>query len=206
MNGKLDCTSIILAGGKSIRLGYDKAFAILDNRTLIKRTIDCLSQISQTILIVTNQDQLDSYKAAGLKGNILVDLYAGGGTLGGIYTGLANSATHYNFIVGCDMPFLNIDLVRYLLDLAPGFDAVVPKMDDKIEPLHAIYSRNCIPYIELLQYEEKLRVSQIFSLVNTRYVAKNEITRYDPQHMSFFNLNTKGDLIRAKTLNSQRVI
>lgn len=206
MKEKLDCTAIILAGGKSTRLGYDKAFTVLNKQSLIEGTLDCLSQISRTILVVISQDQLDLIKSAGLKSKIVVDIYPGGGPLGGIYTGLINSTTDYNLVVGCDMPFLNIALLRYLFGLSPSYDAVVPKIDKNIEPLHAIYSKNCISYIELLLTENKLQISRLFNSVKTRYVTIDEIVKYDPKCISIFNVNTQADLIEAKRLSKQRYI
>jgi len=203
MKEKLDCTGIILAGGRSTRIGYDKAFAVLNRQSLIEEIINCLSQLSRTILIVTSQDKLDVIKSAGLKNKVVVDIYPGGGPLGGIYTGLINSTTDYNMVVGCDMPFLNIALLRYLFGLSPNFDAVVPKIGNKIEPLHAIYSKNCISYIELLLKENKLQISRLFRSVYTRYVSDNEIIEYDPKCISLFNINTQADLIEAKRLSKQ---
>ncbi len=201
MKEKLDCTGIILAGGKSIRLGYNKAFAMINKQSLIERVIDRLSSISRTILIVTNQDQINLIQVARLKGKIVVDLLPDGGPLAGIYTGLEYSNTYNNLVVACDMPFLNTALLRYLFDLAPNFDAVVPKIGNNIEPLHAMYSKNCISYIKPMLHTGRLQTWKLFNLVNTRYVTKYEMVKYDPLCMSFFNVNTGGNLIVAKMLS-----
>jgi len=134
----------------------------------------------------------------------MVDLYPGKGALGGIFTGLANSDSLYNLVVGCDMPFLNRDLLRYLIDLVPGFDAVIPRMDDMYEPLHAVYSKDCLVSISELMNQDRLEISQLFDLINTRYVDKEEIARFDPQFLSFFNVNTLDDLRKTKELIKQR--
>lgn len=92
--------------------------------------------------MVTSQEQFDVVSASLSEVKVMVDLYPGKGALGGIYTGLASSDSLYNLVVGCDMPFLNRDLLRYLIGIAPGFDAVIPRIDDMYEPLHAVYTKN----------------------------------------------------------------
>jgi len=139
-----------------------------------------------------------------LKAKVVVDIYPGKGSLGGIYTGLVSANTFYSLVVACDMPFLNRALLRYLVGLAPDFDVVVPNVNGWIEPLHAIYSKNCLTPIEKLLHQGKLGVRQLFDLVNTRYVCEDEIIKFDPERLSFFNINTKDDLEKAKTLIRHR--
>ncbi len=153
--------------------------------------------------MVTSQEQLDIISAARLKGKVIVDLYPGKGALGGIYTGLANAESFYSLVAGCDMPFLNRDLLRYLVDLAPDFDVVVPRMDGMYEPLHAVYSKGCLVSISELMDQGILEISKLFDLVNTRYVGKEEIARFDPHFLSFFNVNTLDNLRRAKEIMQQ---
>ncbi len=156
--------------------------------------------------MVTSQEQFDRIVAAQLKGKVIVDLYPGRGVLGGIYSGLTSANSLYSLVVGCDMPFLNSDLLRYLIQLAPKFDAVVPKIGGMIEPLHAVYSKDCLRAIEELLGQGRLMVSQLFSLVSTRYVDKDEIARFDPECLSFFNVNTQSDLKKARDLMKARAM
>ncbi len=186
-----------------MRLGRVKALEKINAQSLIERTIDCLSPPSRTVLVVTNQEQFDIIVASRLKGKVIVDLYPGKGALGGVYTGLASADSFYSLVVGCDMPFLNRDLLGYLIDIAPGFDAVIPRIDGMYEPLHAVYSKDCLAAISELMNRGRLGVSQLFNLVNTRYVDKYEIAKFDPQFFSFFNINTLDDLRKAKELIKQ---
>jgi molybdopterin-guanine dinucleotide biosynthesis protein A len=186
-----------------LRLGRVKALEKINAQSLIERTIDCLSPPSRTVLVVTNQEQFDIIVASRLKGKVIVDLYPGKGALGGVYTGLASADSFYSLVVGCDMPFLNRDLLGYLIDIAPGFDAVIPRIDGMYEPLHAVYSKDCLAAISELMNRGRLGVSQLFNLVNTRYVDKYEIAKFDPQFFSFFNINTLDDLRKAKELIKQ---
>jgi molybdopterin-guanine dinucleotide biosynthesis protein A len=187
-----------------LRLGRVKALERINKQSLIERTIDCLSTVSQAIIVVTSQEQLGIIAAARPKGKLIVDIYPEKGALGGIYTGLESTDSFYSLVLGCDMPFLNRDLLRYLIDIAPNFDVVVPRMDDKLEPLHAVYSRDCLAPIKELMNKDRLVISQLFKLVKTRYVDKDEIVKFDPRYLSFFNINTLDDLRKAKDLIEQR--
>lgn len=193
-------TGIVLAGGKSLRLGREKALERINQQSLIERTIDCLFSVSQAIIVVTSQEQFDTIASARLKGKVVVDLYPDKAALGGIYTGLSNADTLHSLVVGCDMPFLNRALLSHLIYLAPDYDAVIPKIGNMGEPLHAIYSKNCLPSIEQLLHQNKLAISQLFGLVKTKYIDGDEIAKFDPNYLSFFNINTEDDLIKAKAL------
>jgi molybdenum cofactor guanylyltransferase len=193
-------TGIILAGGKSSRIGRNKSFLKIGGQYLIERVIDCVSQISASIIIVTNQDQLKLFNTSGFKAKILVDQYPGRGPLGGIYTGLANASTMHSVVVGCDMPFLSSALINHLCDTAPNYDVVVPRVSGMTEPLHAIYSKNCRPIIEQLFKQGKFQLLQLLYLANTKYVDEDELNLLDPNHLSFLNINTENDLIKARVL------
>ena len=98
------------------------------------------------------------------------------------------------------MPFLNTALLRYMISRSTGFDVVIPRIDDDIEPLHAIYSRNCARLIEEQLRRDDLRIRGFFDSVKIRYIEKEEIERFDPEHLSFFNINTEADLEKARIL------
>ena len=187
-----------------MRLGRAKALERINKLSLIERTIDCLSAVSRAVLVVTSQEQFISITAVRLKGKVVVDLYPGKGALGGIYTGLATADSHHSLVVACDMPFLNRDLLCYLMDLAPNFDVVVPKLDGKFEPLHAIYSKDCLAPIKEILREGSLEILRLFDLVKVRHVVRDEIAKFDPQFLSFFNINTPDDLKKAEELIMQR--
>jgi molybdopterin-guanine dinucleotide biosynthesis protein A len=197
---KSKVTGIILAGGKGLRLGREKALEKIGQQRLIDRVIESLEEVCQDILVVTSQVQFKKIESANVDAKIVVDLYPGKSAIGGIYTGLLNTTTFYNLVVACDMPFLNSRLLRYMIDSAPGFDVVVPQVNDNVEPLHAVYSVHCIHTIELLLRNNRLAVSEILRLVKTKYIDSSEITEIDPEHTSFFNINTPGDLIQAEKL------
>jgi len=130
----------------------------------------------------------------------VVDLYPGKGSLGGIHAGLTYSTCSHSLAVACDMPFLNLDLLRYMIELSPDFDVVIPRVGDKKEPLHAIYSKDCLWPIETLLEQGDLRITGFFDAMRVRYVDEDEIDRFDPKHLSFLNVNTQDDLARARRL------
>ena len=196
----MDISCIVLAGGKGLRLGRDKVLEIVGNRNLLRWVIAQLSSFNSDIIVVTaGKKSFPQFNAnPGFK--LVTDTYLAKGPLGGIYTGLAASDSFYNLVVACDMPFLNQALLRYMIQLSAGFDLVVPRLGDLVEPLHAIYSKSCLAPIEGLLSQGNLRVSALFDLVKVKYVEADEIDSFDPKHLSFFNINTEADLEMAQQL------
>jgi len=195
-------TSIVLAGGKSLRLGRSKCLETINGKSLIERVIERLKAVSSRILIVASQEQLDL--PATCEAEVVVDFYPGKGPLGGIYTGLLASDSSHTLAVACDMPFLNIELLRYIIELSPGFDAVIPRLEEgKIEPLHAIYSKNCLDNMKTQLEHNQLEISRFLNTVRVRYIEQAECRRLDPQLLTFFNINSQSDLDRAIALAAE---
>ncbi len=195
-------TSIVLAGGKNLRLGRRKALEVIGGKTMIERVVQRLKLVSTRTLIVTSQEQLDFQ--VGNAAEVLVDLYPSKGPLGGIYTGLLASRSSCNIIVACDMPFLNIELLRYMIELSTGFDAVIPRLEEgKLEPLQAIYSKSCLDNMRTQLEHDRLGVHRFLRTIKVRYVERAECQRFDPQLLSFFNINYQSDLDRAINLATE---
>ncbi len=135
-------SGIVLAGGKGLRLGRDKVLEVVGNRSLLERAVLHLSSLASDIIIVTATAQSFPQFTDYPRLRIVTDTYPGKGPLGGIYAGLAVSDSFHNLVVACDMPFLNQGLLRYMIQLAPNFDLVIPRVGDMVEPLHAVYSRD----------------------------------------------------------------
>ena len=196
----METSCIVLAGGKSLRLGYDKVLETIGNTSLLERVISRVNLLSSEVIIVTANELTNLELVDYPKLRILCDIYPGQGPIGGIYTGLATSTSFYNLVVASDMPFLNHNLLHYMIQLSANFDLVVPRVGNLVEPLHAVYTKRCLASIEQMIKQDKLSVNQLFQLVKTRYVETEEIERFDPKHLSFFNINTKADLKRAREL------
>ena len=197
----MDINCIILAGGKSIRFGNDKVLEKIGNTNLLEQVISRIDPLSKEIIIVTAKERSFVQLANHPKVKIVTDIFPGQGSLGGIYTGLVTSKSFYNLVVAADMPFLNVSLLRYMIKVADGYDFILPKINNWYEPLHAIYSRNCISPIEAILEQGKKVIVELFNYVKIRYVEAGEVDKFDPQHLSFFNINTIEDMERAKKIS-----
>ncbi|MFC2122482.1 molybdenum cofactor guanylyltransferase [Bacteroidota bacterium] len=197
----MEISCIVLAGGKGVRLGRNKATETINGTSLLQRAISQLSFLNTDIIIVAAENQ----SLPGLNGHsrlrIVTDSRPDKGPLVGIYTGLTESSSLYNLVIACDMPFLNRDLLQYMMQVADDFDIVVPRFDGMVEPLHAVYSKNCLTAAESLLNQGSLSVYELFSLVKVRYIESEEIDRFDPRHLSFFNINNESDLEKARQLS-----
>jgi molybdopterin-guanine dinucleotide biosynthesis protein A len=197
--GVLSMTSIILAGGKSSRLGQSKALQVIKGKPLIQWVIDHLSILSTEIIIVTAHGEAIPYSSA-VKIKTTADIYPGKGPLVGIYSGLIASSSSRAIVVGCDTPFLSVGLLEHMTQISSTFDAVVPRIKNKVEPLCAIYSKICLARIQDLLDQNELGISKLFDMVKVQYIEEAEVNRFDPEHLSFFNINSQEDLERARRL------
>jgi molybdenum cofactor guanylyltransferase len=188
----MDVTGIILAGGKSLRFGRNKAMEKIGGMTLVERVINQLSSITREIIVVTNDgSQFAEFHFA----QIVSDIYPAKGPLGGIYTGLSTSHTAANIVVACDMPFLNTALLSHMIKISPGFDAVIPRWpNNQIEPLHGIYSGSCIPVMKKRLENNQLAISEFLKEMRVRYFTQAEFSKFDPEFQSFFNINNQADI------------
>lgn len=192
-------TGIILAGGENKRMGVDKAFLTVAGMPMIEHVLRALRSVVHRIIIVTNSpERYQAYDA-----RVVTDRLDQRGPLTGIYSGIRGSESEYNVVVACDMPFLNAGLLSFMMELAPGYDAVVPAFGEMTEPLHAVYSRKLLPAIEGRIGEDERRIQGIFVKANVRYVTEKEISRFDPERRSFINLNTPQQYKEATCSDSE---
>jgi len=196
-------TSIILAGGKSSRLGRSKALQAIGGKSLIQWVVDRLALLSTEIIIATAHGEAISFSSA-VKIKTVADIYPGKGPLVGIYSGLIASSSSRAIVVGCDTPFLSAGLLEYMTQICSTFDIVVPRIKNKLEPLCAVYSKNCSGLIQGLLEQDELRIRKLFSMVKVKYVEEDEINRFDPEHLGFFNINSQDDLERAGKLAAEK--
>lgn len=179
-------TAIILAGGKSSRMKSQKAFLRLGAKAIIEELLLRLEKKFPRLLIIANEPE--KYMKFGIE--VVSDILPEKGPLGGIYTGLVKSESLYNFVFACDMPLVNPDLLDYMVDRIEGADIVVPKWQDKFEPLHAIYSKRCIEPIRVQLEKDDLKISNFFSRMNVRIIEQEELERFGHRETSFLNINT----------------
>jgi molybdopterin-guanine dinucleotide biosynthesis protein A len=196
-------TSVILAGGKSSRLGRNKALQVIGGKSLIQWVVDRLATLSTEIIIATARGEaIPCCSTARIR--TVADTHPGKGPLAGIYSGLVASSGSRAIVVGCDTPFLSESLLEYMTQTSPTFDVVVPRIKEKVEPLCAVYSKNCIAPIQELLKQNELKIIELFPMVSVRYIEEDEIDSFDPEHLSFFNINSQADLERAERLAAEK--
>jgi molybdenum cofactor guanylyltransferase len=183
-------SAIIQAGGQSRRMGRDKALIAYQGRPIIAHVIETLRALTDDLVVVSNRSDL--YSSFGAR--VVADYDPPCGPLGGIAAGLQAAQHPLAVVVACDMPFLNVTLLRWLIDLADGYDAVVPQTGAEFEPLHAVYRRECRgPIVQRIEHGER-RVISFFADVRLRAVPEADWRMLDPEGRSLVNLNTPDDL------------
>jgi len=195
-------SAIVLAGGESRRLGQDKCMLPVEGQPLLARTLALLASLAGDLLVVSN----DPYRAAdlGRPVRLVPDQQPGVGALMGLYSGLKAARHDRAVAVACDMPFLNLPLLRYMISLAAGYDVVLPRLGDLAEPLHAVYGKGCLGPMERHLALGRRRIVAFFDEVRVCYVEQAEIDRFDPRHLSFLNVNTPQDWRRVQSVLEER--
>ncbi len=168
-------------------------------RPAIERVIECVSPLSDDVFISANSPE--KYSQFGLR--LVADIYPDKAALGGIFSAISAARYPHVLVVACDLPLLNVALLRYLIELAPAADVIAPLIQPpQPETTHTVYSRHCLPAIEARLQVGRLRIIGFFEDVRVRYVDRAEIARFDPQFHSFVNMNTPDDWERVKKLVS----
>jgi molybdopterin-guanine dinucleotide biosynthesis protein A len=190
----------VLAGGKSSRMGFNKAFIEFGGKRLIEATVDCLAGLFPEVLIIAND--LDLYADLGVK--VIPDLIQNAGSLGGIYTGLSAAAHPKCFFVACDMPFLNANLIGLLVSEAEGWDVVVPLVAGELQPMHAVYARSCLPFIKEAIDVGMLKIARFFPKVKVKTIEEPALRAVDPYLLGLMNINTPLELEEAEAIRRQQ--
>ncbi|MGC9964551.1 MAG: molybdenum cofactor guanylyltransferase [Syntrophobacteraceae bacterium] len=184
-------TGAVLAGGKSLRFGKNKAFQQYGGKRLLDRAIESLSPFCDSIMVVVNE--IGPYLDTGLM--LAMDVIPHQGPLGGIYTALLFSPLEWVLVKATDMPFLVPEMASLLIESKDGFDAVVPKFKDNYDPLVALYNRRCLPAIaRRLAMPDERRVIGFYGEIRLRTIAEEIWRKVDPDALSFKNVNTPSDL------------
>ncbi|MEE9584863.1 MAG: molybdenum cofactor guanylyltransferase [Candidatus Brocadiales bacterium] len=193
----VDISAVIMAGGKSLRMGEDKACLKIGSLSVVEFQLQRLRPLFKEIILSTNTP--GRFKALDIPA--VPDLIPDKGPLGGIYTALTKIENPDLFAIACDMPFVNPELIEYMRERSEGYDVIVPETERGLEPLHAIYSRACIPAIKKqLDTNDNGRVISFFPDVKVRVVTKEEITGIKGGEDAFLNFNTPEDYQRALEL------
>jgi molybdenum cofactor guanylyltransferase len=185
-------TGVILVGGKSRRMGQDKAFMEIAGRPLFEKVLELFQECFTRVILVG--DRAERFAGYGIP--CLPDLYPGS-ALGGLHAGLSHSQTERVFVAPCDLPFPNRELLRHLCSLSGDFDAVVPKGDQGYEPLFALYNKSCLGSLQRLLEDGNYRIFDAFVQLRVHYLTGEELRRLDREEKSFVNLNTMEQFART---------
>lgn len=181
--------ALVLAGGRSSRLGFDKALIRMDGQPLVHWLPAQLSHMFAPVVVVA--DQPGRFAVPGPQ---VFDAVPDAGPLAGIAAGLAAIPGAAAFVCACDMPLLRPALLQRLVGAFDGYDLAIPERGGRLEPLCAVYSVNCLPVIQRLLASRRLRVSGVAAEVRTRVVTEAEWRETDPHGDSFLSINTAADL------------
>jgi molybdenum cofactor guanylyltransferase len=196
-----DVTGILLAGGKSRRMGFDKRFLQLGGETLVRRVLSVYERLFNEILIIV-AEPVPELSDMGYQ--IVTDLIPNCATLGGLYTGLSLAHSRRIFAAACDMPFLSHAVIDHLLQFCDD-DIVMPKLVSGLQPMHAVYAKTCLPYFEDMIANNILSIQLVLENyeLGARLVPEEALRTLDPQLLSFLNLNTPEDVELARHIVDQ---
>ena len=189
-----ESSGIILAGGKSQRMGTPKALLQFAGEPLIVHMVRKLGGMFGEIVVVAAPDQ----ELPPLPVTLVRDEIAHQGPVGGIYYGLRASTSTVSFVTSCDVPFLSPSLVAHLIERIPDYDVVVPHWQGRFQPLHAVYRRSVLPLLEQQLEQGRLRPVYLYEKVRTCELQEEEVLGVDPDGSSFINMNTPEDYEAAR--------
>lgn len=188
-------TAVILAGGRSSRMGENKLLLPLGDKPVIGHLIETLNSLFVESILVTDH----AYAYQGFVVRTVADIIRcpQKNSLTGIHAGLVAAGEDYCLVVAGDMPFINPSVLKYLANRCDGYDVTIIQDGAHYQPLCAIYHKNCIPYMEKLLRQNHYKILDFFPDVRVKYVDIAELTKLDPEGMSFFNVNTPAEYQRA---------
>jgi len=197
MSSMAAASAIVLAGGRSSRMGRPKAALDFGGVPLLKRTISELKRRFAEIVVVAAPESEDSLQMDLPAIKVVRDETAYQGPLDALRRGLDAISNEIAFACSCDLPLLDSDVAAAIVAMLADFDAAIPIVGEKPQPLHAAYRKRCAGALAALAMRGESRLIAIADAVNTRRISENDLLVLDPQLHSFFNLNAPGDYRRA---------
>jgi molybdopterin-guanine dinucleotide biosynthesis protein A len=189
---------VVLAGGRSRRLGLDKALVRFGGVPLLRIVVERVAQVCREVVVAV--DRPDRYEGLGLPARFVADESPGLGPLSGLQAGLRTCRTEHMLVAACDLPFLNVELLRYMASLPRSYQALAPWRDGRWEPLHAIYARSCLKAVDAMAASGGGSMQKLLGRLEVRRLDEEEVDRLDPDGLSLVNLNERSDLDRARGL------
>ncbi|MBP2665098.1 MAG: Molybdopterin-guanine dinucleotide biosynthesis protein [Firmicutes bacterium] len=182
-------TGIVLAGGRNLRMGRDKAALPWQGADFLHTILQRLSTVCSELIVVTNNPAPDIIDGV----RYVSDIIPGCGPLSGIHAGLHYASSPISFVIACDMPFVQPAAVSWLFSQAQGWDAVIPIEATFTEPLFACYAKTCIPYIELLLRQDIRKTQRLIQLIRCKSISLNDLRPFDPDLKLLRNINSPTD-------------
>ena len=184
----IDITGIILAGGKSSRMGSDKGLIEFNGKPMIQHIIDRFNELNLPILIIANNP---AYSKFGYP--VVEDLIKDKGPVGGIYTGLMTSNSDRNLIVSCDMPNISSQLLEHLINQSKGHPLTIPHHGQRLHPLIGVYSKSTLDSFKASLKNDQLRLSSICSALDAKIITLSDDLKINLS-ADFSNINTLQDI------------
>ena len=194
---KLNTSALLLLGGRSLRMGSDKAMLRIGDQTFLGRIAHKLAMLTDDLVIVGPHTTAYVEAVSPLPVRFVADVFANCGPLGGLHAGLQAIQNPSAIVVACDMPLVNVDLLKYMAGLLGAYDAVVPQDVGGWHPLHAVYHQRCVTRIEdMLNAGDAgdLRMQSLIKHLNVHTLKPEEMRHFDPHGLSLKNVNTPTEL------------
>lgn len=189
-------SGVILAGGKSTRMKFNKAFACIAGQPVVQIILEKFQLFFDETIIISNEPKL--YEKLGF--TICPDVFPGLGPVAGIHSALYHACYDRVFVMGCDMPFMNMALVDFLLDSLEDYECVVPEIDTHLQPLSAVYSKKCLPVLTQCLENDKLKLIRVFEELYTRVITDTQMERFGNPREIFMNVNDQAALETAQQI------
>ena len=198
---KFDCTGVILAGGQNSRLpGEKKTFRRIGDTMILERIFGLFSTLFKEVIIVVNEPR----DFAGWDMTVVTDIVPCRCVLAGLHAGLFYASYPYAYVTACDTPFVKQDVVEYLVNqIDPRYDVIIPRTDDGLEPLSAVYSKKCIPLIEKNLEKKVFMIKKFFNKKKVKQIPVAKLKILDPDMRFIFNVNTPRDLEAAQKMAAE---
>ena len=198
---EMEVTGVLLAGGKSRRMGEDKRNLLVGEQTLLERGLDVLRSIFHEVLVVIAQDS----PPLDINARVVRDLVSDCGSLGGVYTGLKQATTPHIFAVACDMPFLDQTVITQFTSRRATADIVMARLAARLHPMHALYGKGCLTVMRQMILARQLKIQELVAhrSLRVQYITEADLFTIDPSWRSFHNVNTPEDLVAARALLAQ---
>lgn len=199
---KFDCTGVILAGGKNLRLpGKKKTFRKIGDQMILESIYEVFSKVFKEIIIVVNEPE----EFAGWDMTVVTDIFPSRCALGGLHAGLFYASFPHVYATACDTPFVKQSVIEYIVgQTEPGYDVIIPRTDDGLEPLSAVYSKACIPFIEANLEKNIFMIKKFFRKNKIKEIPVDHLRALDPEMRFIFNINTPKDLEYAETMADKK--